>query len=255
MSQKKNSEPEKDEKNKPISLNISFSIIITFCVVLVSCICLAFVMGVIVGRGDNPQAHLPTFPSVVSNNSDDSNSENSSSVVKQEVMPKEELDYSNSLKDKNVNAVSKQKDQEKSLLETQEQTTLADKPKVDEKNNTNTQVTTEEVNTIKSKDEQNTQTALSVGESDAIKQADVKSEPKIFDFIFQVATFTAEEPVDRLRARLEGEGLRTKMEKSGKFYKVMVLMRGSNEQAQDLRKLMVSMKLGEPLQRGKKEIE
>ena len=83
------------------------------------------------------------------------------------------------------------------------------------------------------------------------KAKPTQDQEQILDFIFQVAAFKEETSVDKLRAQLEGEGMRTRMDKDGKLLKVMVLMRGNNEQAQELRQRMVDLKLGQPIQRSK----
>ncbi len=250
MSQKNKNDAPKEKEKKALTVQISFSTVTTLCVILLSCFCLTFILGVIVGRGDNPEAHLPELTAILPKDSaKESDSETvKEEVIKSEVMPKEELNYSSSLKDK----VSPE--------------SVTNSPTVDVVNPAapinpaQTSVTGQDVN---SQTGQIASPASATSSSDpaedllkqVVNEPDLQPVPSIFDFTFQVATFTDEVSVDRLRARLEGEGLRTKMEKTGKFYKVMVLMRGSNEQAQDLRKLMVSMKLGEPLQRSKKAIE
>ncbi len=222
---------------KSLTLTLSFSTVTTFCVVLLGCVCMAFVMGVIVGRGDNPEAHLPQFATLMSDGeekksaaSDDANTAEAgtpkASQPEDKVMPKEELDYATLLKDKGA----------------QEQDATV--PAL---------VLTVPSAAEQALPEQSKQNPAPVPVFEDVPAP--KPEPVVFDYVFQVATFTDDASVDRLRERLEGRGLRTKMEKAGKFYKVLVMMRGSAEQAQDLRKTMVDMKLGEPLQRGKKAVQ
>ncbi len=206
---------------KSLTLTLSFSTVTTFCVVLLGAVCMAFVMGVIVGRGDNPETHLPKFVTSESAKKSTPIPEVEDRITKPQVMPKEELDYSNSLKDRG--------DQEA----VQDTTTPA------------------MVLTVPSA---TPPLAQNQPVAEPVFQDVPAPPPAIFDYIFQVATFTDAESVDRLREKLEGSGLRTKMEKAGKFYKVLVLMRGSSEQALDLMALMVEMKLGEPVQRSKKAV-
>ncbi len=245
MSQKNKNNDTKEEKKKAFTVQLSFSTVTTFCVILLSCFCLTFILGVIVGRGDNPEAHISNLTSSLSkqNSSVSGTDDTKEDIVKQEVMPKEELNYSNSLKDKVNNSTTSAEavppiisDEGSSVASVDTQTAI---------------VPTEQAQQAPP------QAVPATPGEELLKQVspDQAPKPSLFDFTFQVATFTDEVSVDRLRARLEGKGLRTKMEKSGKFYKVMVLMRGNNEQAQELRSLMVSMKLGEPLQRSKQAIE
>ncbi len=211
---------------KALTLTISFSTATTFFVVLLGCVCMAFVMGVIVGRGDNPEAHLPQIAALMpadDNKTPATPKDNTDSGSTSKVMPAEELDYSSILKNR-----------------------AEVEPLAEEKNADVVSSAITELKQVVNKQE-DVKTAVEEVEKPV-------AVANIFDFIFQVATFKEDASVDRLREQLEGKGLRTKMEKAGKFYRVLVLMRGTEEQAQTLQELMVEMKLGKPLQRGKKAI-
>ncbi|MCL2123080.1 MAG: SPOR domain-containing protein, partial [Desulfovibrionaceae bacterium] len=83
------------------------------------------------------------------------------------------------------------------------------------------------------------------------------AQPVLFDFTYQVATFRDAEQADKLRERLEGEGVRTALERSlakdGKsWYKVLAVRRGTEEDNQQLLALLDQMRLGQPLLRSKK---
>lgn len=69
----------------------------------------------------------------------------------------------------------------------------------------------------------------------------------LHDYVFQVAAFRDEDSVDALRQRLEGHGLRTRMQREGKLYLVRVLLRGNAERATELVTLLESMRLGKPI--------
>jgi hypothetical protein len=78
-----------------------------------------------------------------------------------------------------------------------------------------------------------------------------------FDFVYQVATFRDAEQADKLRERLEGESVRTTLEKSpakdGKsLYKVLAVRRGTEEDNKQLLAVLERLKLGPPLLRTKK---
>lgn len=77
---------------------------------------------------------------------------------------------------------------------------------------------------------------------------------KACDYIYQVAALKDEQAVDSLRQKLEGYGLRTRMERSGKVYLVMVLIRGDESRAAELARITESLHLGEPLLRSRKAV-
>lgn len=77
---------------------------------------------------------------------------------------------------------------------------------------------------------------------------------KVWDYIYQVAALKEEQAVDSLRQKLEGHGLRTRMERSGKVYLVMVLIRGDEARAAELSRITESLHLGEPLLRSRKAV-
>lgn len=68
-----------------------------------------------------------------------------------------------------------------------------------------------------------------------------------FDFVYQVAAFKSAEDADKLCPRLESKGLRTKKQKSGKLVLVMVSMRGTEDDAFNLREELRHMRLGVPI--------
>ena len=76
----------------------------------------------------------------------------------------------------------------------------------------------------------------------------------LYDFVFQVGAFKDADAVDSLRQRLEGRGMRTKMERSGKLYVVLVLLRGDDARATEVQRATESMGLGKPIQRSRKPV-
>lgn len=82
------------------------------------------------------------------------------------------------------------------------------------------------------------------------------SQPKapLFDWLFQAAAFKDKADADRLRARLEGRGLRSRQQKSGKVLLVMVSLRGTDLDAANLREELRRMKLGAPILAAKKPV-
>lgn len=76
----------------------------------------------------------------------------------------------------------------------------------------------------------------------------------MYDFVFQLGAFRDPGIVDDLRQRLEGRGLRTRMERSGKLYLVMVVMRGTDDRAREVEAIARDMHLGKPLMRSRKPV-
>jgi len=86
-------------------------------------------------------------------------------------------------------------------------------------------------------------------------QAAPHAEPQasgMYDYVFQVGAFKDADSVDSLRQRLEGRGLRTRMERSGKLYVVLVMLRGTEARAAEVQHTTESMGLGKPIQRSRK---
>lgn len=76
----------------------------------------------------------------------------------------------------------------------------------------------------------------------------------LFDYTYQAAAFRDKADADKLRARLEGKGLRTRQQKSGKVLLVLVPLRGTEADAANLREELQRMKLGKPILLSKKAV-
>ena len=75
-----------------------------------------------------------------------------------------------------------------------------------------------------------------------------------FDYIFQTAAFKSKNEAEALRQRLEEAGMRCRIQSSGKFWLVMVHLRGSQREADNLVEDLRRMKLGKPLQRSRQAV-
>ena len=86
--------------------------------------------------------------------------------------------------------------------------------------------------------------------------ADTKKE--VFDYVFQVAAYKAADPCDRLVEKLKKAGLKCSTEKTeGKnvtWYKALVTLRGTAEEAKALEATLAAHKLSAPLLRSKKPV-
>ena len=74
------------------------------------------------------------------------------------------------------------------------------------------------------------------------------------DYVFQMGAFRDEDSVDGLRQRLEGRGLRTRMQKEGKLYVVLVLLRGDAARAEEVMRIAEELRLGKPMIRSRKPV-
>jgi cell division septation protein DedD len=74
------------------------------------------------------------------------------------------------------------------------------------------------------------------------------------DYVFQVAVLRDEDGADALRQRLEGHGLRTRMQRSGKNLAILVLLRGNGQRAAEIPRIMEELRLGKPVLRSKKTV-
>lgn len=84
--------------------------------------------------------------------------------------------------------------------------------------------------------------------------ADAGQSGAYFDYVFQVAALKDERAADSLREKLEGRGLRTRMERSGKLLIVLTPLRGDAVRAAEVYAIMRELRLGEPLLRSKKPV-
>ena len=77
----------------------------------------------------------------------------------------------------------------------------------------------------------------------------------MFDYVFQVGAFKDEESVDSLRQRLEGRGLRTRLQRSGKLLVILVLLRGNEARAAEVAHACEGLNLGKPILRSKTPVK
>lgn len=75
------------------------------------------------------------------------------------------------------------------------------------------------------------------------------------DYVFQMGAFRDEDSVDSLRQRLEGRGLRTRMQREGKLYVVLVLLRGDAARAEEVTRIAEELRLGKPMLKSRKPVQ
>ena len=85
------------------------------------------------------------------------------------------------------------------------------------------------------------------------KPTPAKTGPQ-FDYVYQVTAFKTDDDADKLRKRLEGKGLHTRTQKNGKLVLVLVNLRGTEDDAFNLREDLRHMKLGVPIMVSQKPV-
>ena len=231
-------------QKKKFTVTLGFSLIMTSLTVLIGCVLIAFVTGVIVGRDAikindiqeerYAQQEENVKKEVVSQNDNakqkiETSTKTNTSQSKEEntIMSPEDLKYAQDLRAKPIN--SSQNVALKNKTQSSKEEIV---PKNSSKNKS-----------IQAKNQQN------------VVQKKVINQNLLYDFIFQVASFKDEATVDKLREKLEGKGLRTRMKKHGNYYQVLVLLRGNINQANALQEQMIELKLGKPIQQQKKIVK
>ena len=210
------------------TLHLSVSLVLSgLTLATIAGMCL-FMFGVIVGRGHNPEPHLGRVASGRTPVANATQGPDGSLGAPDRVMSAEDLGYAQTLKVK------------------KKQPTTPSHPVAVQPQQAAPQTGGEAVGQTAGQ-----VVAQPAGQVAGQAPAAPPAGGQVFDYTFQVATLNSEDAVDKLRARLEERGLRTRMHKDGKTYRVMVLLRGTESGAAELRQQMLDMKLGQPLQRGK----
>ena len=212
------------------TLNLTFSTLLTAVIVTLIGVSWVFMLGVMVGRGYNPDAKVHEFTERVLRR-------RQAPVVQeppQAILRPEELHFGAALRDK-------------PLYNSTAPAVIPAAPTPARQTN-NSAVTAAGAQAAPTQTVQPPTQLVPRG-----------AQPVRFDFVYQVATFRDTEQADKLRERLEGEGIRTIMErnpaKDGKsLYKVLAARRGTEEDNKQLLALLDRLKLGLPLLRSKKPV-
>ena len=222
-----------DGKKKPLNkrtytLNLTFSMLLTTVIVALIGISWVFMLGVMVGRGYNPDAKIHEFTERVLRG------RQAPAVPEppQAILRPEELNFGVALRDKPLH----------------NGTAAVGMPAA--------QTPTRQTNSSASVAAVELPAQLVQPPTQLVPQG---AQPTLFDLVYQVATFRETEQADKLRERLEGEGVRTLMEKSptkeGKsLYKVLAVRRGTDEDTRQLLAVLERLRLGPPLLRSKKPV-
>jgi cell division septation protein DedD len=215
------------------TFSLSFSKLLTAVIVALIGVSWVFMLGVMVGRGYNPDAKINEITGRVLRG------RQTPAVQEppQAVLRPEELNFGAALRDKPLHNSTA------AVGASDVQTPIAQSP-IRQTNSTASGVA-------------GNATAVQTAPPERIAPQGAQSAR--FDVIYQVAAFRGAEQADRLRELLEGEGVRTNMEKSpakdGKsLYKVLAVRRGTEEDDKQLLAVLERLKLGSPLLRSKKPV-
>ena len=217
-------------RKRVYTLNLAFSTLLTTVIVVLIGVSWVFMFGVIVGRGYNPDAKLQEVTGRVLRN-------RQAPVVQeppQAILKPEDLSFGAALRDKPLhNGTATVGLTAAHTSESQRNTTVADGV---------------------------VENSTAVQTAPHPAQLVPQDAPAArFDFVYQVAAFRDAAQADRLRERLEGDGVRTALEKSPtkdgrSLYKVLAMRRGTAEDDMQLLGVLERFKLGPPMLRSKKPV-
>jgi hypothetical protein len=212
--------PKTPLNKRAYTLTLTFSRLLTAAIVALIGVSWVFMLGVMVGRGHDPDAKLREITGRVLR----SKPAPVAQEPPQAILRPEELDFGPSLRDKPLH------------------------------NGTAAQMPSRQTNSTAASSVAGNATFVQ-----AAQPAPQSAQPPRFDIVYQVAAFRDAGQADRLRERLEGEGVRTNMEKSpakdgGSVYKVLAVRRGTEEDDRQLLAVLDRLKLGQPLLRSKKPV-
>lgn len=243
--------PKKKKKDTPgqektFTFTFTMPEIIGLCAGAVGALCAFFVLGILLGRGYQPEKDVPEIAMMLP-----SQSHNGSGEVKGGVLKPEELDYIDQLKKKPESAVQPQEQK------AEPKKAVATKP---EKKNEPVQ---------KAEPAKTTAPALQVAEKPAVaEQAEpeqpvemdnpVEVDEPIYNYIYQAASFGDNARAQDFADKLTSSGLDSYVEagKGGNrtWYRVFVRHTGTPDSTNGMKKTLAKFGIKKPLLKSKKAI-
>ena len=227
----------RDKGNAPSLPFRSFSLFIG-CLLVTAAIAIAYILGVMSGRSSASMEH----GRLAFEASSEQDPKTSNGVVQDgNVLPVEDLEYARVLRS-DVAGRKAQISFKKTLvpMASAAQDTMP-----------SSQASSGAVSNVIQSQEQQT-SSVTVYNAESIKTPET---PIMYDYIFQVAALPSEDAADALRQRLEGRGLRTRMErKSKKMYLVLVMLRGDERRSTEVMQILYEMRLGKPMTLSRKAV-
>ena len=206
---------EKKLSNRKYTISLSFSGLITSGIITIIAIGWIFAFGVIVGRGYNPEKKMPELARLLPPPEGQDAPKEAKGILKPE-----ELTFMTDLKQTQPAANAAPNKPEAKAAHPTAQPVAAATPKPE------------------------------AASADKAK----------YDFVFQAVAYKSKDSADKLRERMEGEGLRTRMtiEKDNKgrpkWFRVQVLVRGTDADAAAAKQVLVKMGLKDATQVSKKPV-
>ncbi len=209
----------------------------------VAALCAFFVLGILLGRGYQPEKDVPKLAMMMPHQSS-----NASGEVKGGILKPEELQYMDQLKIKPISGARS----DKKVVEK--------KPKVEIKTAANTAQKTAAVKTVVTESVK-PEVATKDTEPEALVEIDNPDEvkPPVYDYLYQAASFGSEDKAEEFKGKLLADGLNASVEpgKSGAktWYRVFVRHLGSAESTQSMRAVLTKYGIKKPLLKSKKAVE
>ena len=201
------------------TISLSPAGVVTSVIIGIIAIGWIFAFGVIVGRGYNPETQISELTNLLPPPQEEEKTE--------PILKPEELKFMSELKDKEARTIR--------LPQSSAQ-------------NASVQLTDIESRTAASASSHVEKNAAADKSAPSLE----KKGSERFDFVFQAVAYKKREQADSLREKLEGEGLRTRLnidkDKEGKprWYRVQVLYRGTESDLDHVRAIMDDMNIREP---------
>lgn len=210
---------------------------IGLCAGSAAALCAFFVLGILLGRGYQPEKDMPELAMMMP-----SQSTNGSGEVKGGVLRPEDLDYIDQLKKKPESAVRKEEEKEQPS-------------KAAEKKEKHTVETVQ-----KSPVPAETKAAKPEPKPETVVEVDNPEETKgpIYSYTYQAASFGVESRAADFSLKLNTNGLNSYVEpgKSGNriWYRVFVLHTGTPESTDDMKRILRKFGIKKPLLKNKKPV-
>ncbi len=232
-------------KKKPVAnqektYTFTFTVpeMIGLCAGSVAALCAFFVLGILLGRGYQPEKDVPELAMMMP-----SQSHNGSGEIKGGVLKPEELDYIDRLKKKPESAVRQDDEKEQAAKETEKSTT--------EKPATPAPAPAKEAPAVVEKTPQPEEEPEVQVEIDTPEE-NVKP---TYNYIYQAASFGVESRADEFSAKLIASGLNSYVEpgKSGTrtWYRVFVRHTGTPDSTESMKQLLLKFGIKKPLLKSK----
>ncbi|OEU71623.1 MAG: sporulation protein [Desulfovibrio sp. S3730MH75] len=231
------------DQEKTYTFTFTLPEAIGLCAGCVVALCAFFVLGILLGRGYQPEKDVPELAMMMPNQSS-----NASGKVKGGILKPEELLYMDSLKIKPISgARTDEKVAEKKP--TAKSKAAADKAK--KKATAKTAVTESAKPAVTTKDT----------DPEPLVEMDNPDEvgPPVYNYLYQAASFGSEEKAEEFKSKLLADELDASVEagKSGTktWYRVFVRHLGSAESTQSMRAVLAKYGIKKPLLKSKKAVE